>query len=573
MVGLLLVASSASGCGALLVRTRARASGLALVVFGVVLVAAVVAWPTWPALAVGLVLFGWGVCFCGALLAYPSVEWRDPVSFVLWVTVLSAGGLVTFGGGTPATMTPGCLVLGVALVGSHLWRTEHLDERDRISSLWMMVAVVSAGMVFGHSVFLMGQTPARTVGLVAFAWVPIALVVGVRRPTVVDVRGLVVEAVVLEVSLISYVSLFIGATSVAELAGADEVPTGTLALLGAVSAAGYHPLRVGLRGVIDELLFGRRPDPLHAATRVADQIGDDPVLALGAVREAMVLPYAALVTGGEVLASSGEPVPHTRRLRLALGDDQLGEVVVGLRPGDLRLSPADERVLRIVAPLLAQTLRARSLADDLRTSRGHAITAIEEERRRLRRDLHDGLGPALSGIAFTADAARNSLEDPGAVDALLRTVRAEATAAVGEIRRLVYGMRPPALDELGLVGALRQSALQMRTADGRPLAVELRALDSLRELPAGVEVAAYRIAVEALTNAARHSGSDHAELTIGLDDDALTLVVRDRGTGGTEWHAGVGMASMTERATEIGGTVHASPTPDGGKVTARLPLP
>jgi signal transduction histidine kinase len=179
----------------------------------------------------------------------------------------------------------------------------------------------------------------------------------------------------------------------------------------------------------------------------------------------------------------------------------------------------------------------------------------------------------LSGIAFTADAARNSLEDPGAVDALLRTVRAEASAAVGEIRRLVYGMRPPALDELGLVGALRQWALQMRTADGRPLAVDVRAPDPLRELPASVEVAAYRIAVEALTNAARHSGSDHAALEIGLDDEQLTLEVRDFGRDATAWHAGVGMASMAERAAEIGGTVHASPTPDGGRVTARLPLP
>ena len=92
----------------------------------------------------------------------------------------------------------------------------------------------------------------------------------------------------------------------------------------------------------------------------------------------------------------------------------VGEIVVGLRAGDLTLAQSDADVLRIVAPLLAQTLRAQALARDLQASRNAAITAIEEERRRLRRDLHDGLGPTLSGVAFSADAARNQLVgDPG----------------------------------------------------------------------------------------------------------------------------------------------------------------
>ena len=166
---------------------------------------------------------------------------------------------------------------------------------------------------------------------------------------------------------------------------------------------------VMLRGVVDQLLFGDRPDALTAASSLADQIGDDPVLALAAIREALVLPYASLRVADETLATSGSEVTHTRVLPLRLGRDLLGEVVVGLRPGDLSLSSADEDVLRIVAPLLAQTLRARALARDLKESRGAAITAIEDERRRLRRDIHDGLGPTLSGVAFSADAARNQI--------------------------------------------------------------------------------------------------------------------------------------------------------------------
>ena len=192
--------------------------------------------------------------------------------------------------------------------------------------------------------------------------------------------------------------------------------------------------------------------------------------------------------------------------------------MVGLRPGDLALTQGDQHVLSLVAPLLAQTLRARALAADLQESRGQTITALEEERRRLRRDLHDGLGPRLSGIAFTSDAARNLVHaDPAAADELLRSLRAETSTAIAEIRQLVYGMRPPALDELGLVPALRQQSAGLRTRDGRPLAVTVEVPTELPPLPAAVEVAAYRIVVEALTNVARHAAGAVATVCLRTD--------------------------------------------------------
>ncbi|HEY3483377.1 MAG TPA: sensor histidine kinase, partial [Streptomyces sp.] len=204
---------------------------------------------------------------------------------------------------------------------------------------------------------------------------------------------------------------------------------------------------------------------------------------------------------------------------------------------------------------------------------GQAIAAIEEERRRLRRDLHDGLGPTLSGIAFTADAARNTLRDqPESADELLRGLRADAVSAVGEIRRLVYDMRPPALDELGLVPALRQRAAGVQTSDGRPMRVTIEAPDALPRLSAAVEAAAYRIATEALTNSARHSGSDTATLAIGVDDGRLSLVVRDAGRNGRPWTPGVGISSMRERAAEVGGTLEVSTSHRGALVEAHLPL-
>jgi signal transduction histidine kinase len=237
------------------------------------------------------------------------------------------------------------------------------------------------------------------------------------------------------------------------------------------------------------------------------------------------------------------------------------------------LSEGDRHVLGLVGPLLAQTLRANRLAADLQTSREATVTALEEERRRLRRDLHDGLGPRLSGIAFTSDAARNSLRsDPDQTDELLARLRVETGAAIDEIRRLVYAMRPPALDELGLVPALRQQAGSLRTSDGTPLRVSITTEDVPDEVSAAVEVAAYRIVMEALANVARHSGSDRAEVALHANGAGLVIDVVDAGTTSDSWSTGVGIASMRERAAQLGGSLTAGASDRGGRVHAVLPL-
>ena len=149
----------------------------------------------------------------------------------------------------------------------------------------------------------------------------------------------------------------------------------------------------------------------------------------------------------------------------------------------------------------------------------------------MRRDLHDGLGPRLSGIAFTSDAARNMLRnDPDEALRLLVAIRAETATAIGEIRQLVYGMRPPALDELGLVPAVRQQAATLRTSDNLSFGVRIDTV-SLPPLPAAVEVAAYRIVVEVLTNFARYSGVNTATVCLSITDALLVVEVCDAGAG------------------------------------------
>ncbi|MDQ2883557.1 MAG: histidine kinase, partial [Actinomycetota bacterium] len=247
--------------------------------------------------------------------------------------------------------------------------------------------------------------------------------------------------------------------------------------------------------------------------------------------------------------------------------------LVGARSGQQRLDSADRAALELLAAPLAVAVHATALSAAVQRSRQHIIAAREEERRRLRRDLHDGLGPALTGMAFQADAIGNLLRtEPDRAAELITALRISATEAIGDVRRLVYALRPPALDELGLVGALRRRAEQLG-AGGREPAIRVDVPESLPALPAAVEVAAYRIAVEALNNAVRHAGAARVDLRLEVNG-ALEIAVSDDGRSDAgSWAAGVGLSSIGERAAELGGQWRAGPADGGGGlVWARLPL-
>jgi signal transduction histidine kinase len=211
---------------------------------------------------------------------------------------------------------------------------------------------------------------------------------------------------------------------------------------------------------------------------------------------------------------------------------------------------------------------------DLQTSRERLVLTREEERRRLRRDLHDGLGSALTSLSFNLDAARNLLsQDPIATDALLVELKAQTQAAIADIRRLIYDLRPPALDELGLIPALQQYVDRVnRPAD---LSVSIHAADDLPMLPAAVEVAAYRIILEALTNIIRHANAKNSTICLSLPDPTtLALDIVDDGTGlASGKPPGIGISTMRERAEELGGSLLIEPIPSGGtRVVVKLPL-
>ena len=570
-VVLTVVAVSFGGAGlALLVRRRARVAATVMVVTGLAGVSAALLFAAGhqeTGEALGLLATTTGVPV--ALMSFPRLRWRHPVDFLSLVVVTGCGVVGTTYGTADVVGLMG-LVQGSVFLAHTWWRIEVSRDRERRALVWMSLAVSLSGFAYFLAAFSAEGSSGESLpllGTTLFVIVGPALYVGATLPDLVDVRALVTASVVTTMALVTVMSVYILGLSLLDALGARDLNSGALGVLAALSAVAFQPTRVALRGVVDQLLFGERPDPLGAASAVVGGIGEDPVVALRAIREALVIPYAALVVDGVRLAVSGAETTHTRSFDL----DGAGKLVVGLRPGDLGFAAGDEQVLSLTVPLLAQTLRARSLAGEVVESRGRTIAAVEEERRRLRRDLHDGLGPRLSGVAFTADAARNLVRsDPGTAEEMLAQLRADTTIAIEEIRRMVYAMRPPALDELGLVPALRQQAVGLRNRDGRPIAVSIAA-EELRDLPAAVEVAAYRIVTEALANVARHSTSPTADVRIAATLEELSLEVTDSGTS-DGWRPGVGMASMRERATELGGTLVAGPGPSGGKVAAQLPL-
>jgi signal transduction histidine kinase len=402
--------------------------------------------------------------------------------------------------------------------------------------------------------------------------IPLAVGVAILRYRLFDIELLLSRTLVyggLTLCVIgSYVAIVGGLSTVVG-------SRGMLGLLATgVVAVAVQPLRTRLQARVNRAVYGDRDDPYAALSRLGGRLqatlAPDAVTAsiVETVAEALRVPFVAIEFDGETVASSGgrqterlEPTP------LAYQGEPIGRLVVD--PGAGRsLSSADRRLLGDLARHAGVALHGVRLTADLQRTRERLVAAREEERRRLRRDLHDSLGPALAGMAFRLDAVDNVLaSDPVAAAEMVRELRAETDAAIGDIRRVVHELRPPALDELGLVSALR--AHGERTG----LRVQVQAPEPFPELPAAVEVAAYRIAIESLTNAYRHA--DARACVIGLHvNDELVVEVSDDGKGiDPSRAAGVGLASMRERAAELGGRLEVRARGGGGTVVrATLPV-
>ncbi|MEU6411400.1 sensor histidine kinase [Microbispora sp. NPDC046933] len=477
----------------------------------------------------------------------------------------------------------GVVVTGLALSGvaALATRVTRSDNRRRLLPVFAAVVAVGLSVVADN---LLPPDPPVGVWLQAAALplFPAATAVSIFRYRLFEIEVLIRRTVVY--ALVTVVLLGAYLVTVATIGALLRTGSGVLQPLAAtaVVAVAFAPARDAAQRAVGRLLFGNRGDPAAALSLLGQRLESsaDPTRLLDRAAETVAhtlrLPAVAVLAadGTPVCAEGGVPVDGVR-LPLVVGGRVEGELRAAPRSPGEALSAADLAVLDDLGRQLAVALAAVRLATEVQTSRERLVIAREEERRRLRRDLHDGLGPGLAAIGVRLDVIEATAADMSpAMRSSLSEVRQLVQGLVGDVRRIVHDLRPPALDELGLAGALEDLALDTEEAGEGGPAVTVRVPDRLPELPAAVEVAAYRIAQEALANALRHARARTIEIVARIEREGLVLRVRDDGRGLPEpLVEGVGSGSMRERAAELGGVLRrTSASGAGTTVEAVLPL-
>jgi signal transduction histidine kinase len=400
---------------------------------------------------------------------------------------------------------------------------------------------------------------------------PITIWVAIAHHHLYDVDRLVNRALVYVALSVSLIAIY--AAAVALVSAAIQVRAGPWASLTAagVAVVMFAPLRAGLQRAVNRLMYGDRGDPYAVLAALGKRLeeSENPEAMLkttvDSLAVALRLSYVAvLFADGGLAAQHGEPTGAEIQVPLVHATERVGSLVLS--------NDAPSRLVEDLARHVATAVHAARVTVELREARERLITATEEERRTLRRELHDGLGPTLAGVTLRIQAAQQQVaRDPAGVQEALADVAEELRSAVSDVRRLARGLRPRTLDDLGLVEAVREQVARF-AVDDSGLEVTVKAKGDLDTLPAAVEVAAYRIALEAVTNAVRHAGAQRCEVSFDLNG-GLRVEVTDDGHGLSEdLRPGVGLVSMRARAEELGGRCDVTPADGGGtRVLAYLP--
>ena len=593
---------SAAPCGLLIARAKPdNPIGWLFLIMGIAPLLTAAATPfmlygaahDWPQVPLRLLVtvymfsWSWGVFCCLPLILqlFPtgrpvSRHWR----VLCWLTIGAAALGNMFVGPTPDygassflvapwwAVTEGiaqnlALPIFLASIASLVVRFIRGTDSIRQQVLWLLVAVILVSLINVPSLFQDTVPTGRYILiLLSFPLIPIGVTIAVLRHGLYDVRIVVSRIIVYALLTAAVIAVYIGLVAVLDriLRGAGAPVLAALAI-----ALAFNPVRVRVQRLVDRAVYGARRDPVAAVSAIGQRLaGDDLGEVANALRETLRLSYVAIEKPDGGIASSGEPRASLQTWPLTYDGKPVGTLVIGPRRGERRLSRSDQRVMDLVAAPIAIVLHAQVLTEDLKASRERVIDAAEEERTRLRRELHDSLGPLLTGAALKADSIGLAASHrPERAESLANELAEQLRQSIEAVRQLAYGLRPAALDELGLVGALRAEGDRLS-----PIKVIVEAPESLPTVPSSVEVAAYRIAAEALTNVIRHSDAKLASVRLTTDDGTLKMVITDDGSSNGPWSPGLGLTSVQLRASEVGGSCEAGPTAEGGRVTAVLPL-
>jgi signal transduction histidine kinase len=546
--------------------------------------------PQWaPAAAIlNVVSFA---AFTAWLLTFPDGRFRQAWVAAVAVTVAASAVVqavgITLGPAVDSLISVALFgALAVAFIARH--RSPDSSE-DRARLRWVLLAIVAAitslaAATVLQAVFGVGPGTvadlAVQIGLVlAFTLIPLTIAAAVLRRGLWDARGSVARAATSGLVAIGAVAAYALLVVSLVLVEVDRWVASVVSVAIVIVVA--HPAYRWLRRRVNRALYGDRDDPravLAELTRLLEA-GREPSTVLGTATLGLArllgAPHIAIESADgrhEAQVGVAEPGWPTHVQPIERHDAVVGRLIVGTRDRDAALSARDVQVITAVGAQVGELLHAIELDEQLRDSRRRVVASREEERRRLRNDLHDGLGPALGAIALALAAAENSYEtNPSKARELVADARKQVRSTVTEVRRIVHGLRPPALDEVGLMEAVSAYA---RGLAGHPMTVTVTATRDLPPLPAAVEVAAYRICVEAVNNAARHAAATTCDVRLDVESGWLHVSVEDDGRGiAAATAVGVGVESMRERTAELRGTFELSAKAGGGtRVLAVLPL-
>jgi len=403
--------------------------------------------------------------------------------------------------------------------------------------------------------------------------VPIAVGVSLLQRRLYDIQLAVsrtVAYVALSLALAGVYALVVGGIGV--MLRERGTPWLPWAAAGVVAVA-FAPLRDSLQAAANRITYGRWSAPAEVLADTGRRLAAaaDGIALLASLTDELVqglgLGYAEIRDDtGRSLARTGVEPERADRVDLSAYGVRVGALSWAGRT----LRDSDRALLGDLAHQMGGVVHAAGLLEQLRATQEQLVLTREQERRRLRRDLHDGLGPSLAGLGLQVDTVQNLLAVGKPVGDRLESLRTGLQETVTDVRRIVEGLRPPAIDELGLFGAVAELSHELAEGSGLDLALELP--EERPVLPAAVEVAAYRVAQEALTNVVRHARASACQVVATLTPETLTLQISDDGCGSAGSRPGVGMGSMRERAGEIGGRVDVRALDCGTSVTLWLPL-
>jgi signal transduction histidine kinase len=548
-------------------------------------------WMWWPSL--GLVFLAVLVFPTGAL---PSPRWRPVAWLVVAGTAVGAILLAVAAIDQPRMLTvygsprepwADLVVVMSRLVGL-LTLAGYLGAVLSLVARWLRADSETrrqlACLIPGAIALLLGL--ALSSYAVPGAWaliacgIPLGMAVAILRYRLYDV-DLIVNRTIVWLLLTALVLLAVAAIVkiLSDVVFSVAEDTAALMATGLVVVT-IEPLHRRVQHSVDHLIYGDRDDPYLVIARLGGVLRRtvDPTAVMPLVTETIAtslqVPYVGVElqerAGPVLVTEHGRPVEVTESFDMVSHGERLGRLIVGRRSTGARFSRYERRLLQDIAVQAGLAAEATQLNRDLQASRERLVAGREEERRRLRRDLHDGLGPAFAGMTMQARAALEEASPPGGrLERILTDLADDLESCRAEVRQLVDELRPPALDS-GLQEALRAECARF---DTDILSTSCEIEGSLDGLPAAVEVAAFRIVAEALTNVTRHSAAETCRVTVRRNG-ALRVEVIDDGTGITpsSVHAGVGLSSMRERAAELGGSCAISQRPDGG-TSVRLELP